>query len=272
VLYCPVCLVGGRAERTSCSNRPEVWPTPPQWAAGLFCPASRSVPAAFANSRSMISTTSGESGFVRDPKRATTSPLRLTMYFSKSQPIFPGPFGFVSRDVRNLLIEPGLTPRIIQKTPGLDTLPAECGRQERDGHAGGGMTRNGHHGTHAGTTHAGTRHSACGPPPDTRRDQNRDQTGPDGTRHSACGVRPPGAGWARGRGNDAKRSPRNARRDAARRVSDGGRGIPRGMGAEDGRAASPSATNARWRASASARQSTTRHREREKGTSRDAAF
>jgi len=56
----------------------------------------------FSNSASITFSTSGSSGFVRGPKRATISPLRPTTNFSKFQLIFPGPTGFVSSAVKFL--------------------------------------------------------------------------------------------------------------------------------------------------------------------------
>ena len=56
----------------------------------------------FANSASMTFSTSGSSGVVRGANRATTSPFRPTMNFSKFQLIGPGPAGFVSSAVSSL--------------------------------------------------------------------------------------------------------------------------------------------------------------------------
>ncbi len=56
----------------------------------------------FCSSVSISLTSPGSSGLVRGSKRATTSPLRPMMNFSKFQLIFPSPLGLVSKEVRCL--------------------------------------------------------------------------------------------------------------------------------------------------------------------------
>jgi len=62
------------------------------------------------SSLSMIATTAGSFGFVPDPNRATTVPLRSIRNFSKFQPILPAPLGLVSSDVRNLYSSQAFSP------------------------------------------------------------------------------------------------------------------------------------------------------------------
>src|SRR5947208_5426793 len=55
----------------------------------------------FDSSSSIALMTFGSSGLIGGANRATTSPLRPTMNFSKFQVMSPANFGFVSFDVRN---------------------------------------------------------------------------------------------------------------------------------------------------------------------------